>query len=117
MTKWRAYELIKGAPQGVRWFIGWFKILVVLCLGCLTWAQTDHVLKEGDRARDFSVTIDDSKHEQLAATIRGIRGAYAGVIESLGGQLSGSATTLPSTGQSTVIAAVDKSLSIISAGS
>jgi hypothetical protein len=34
-----------------------------------------------------------------------------------GGQLSGSATTLPSTGQSTVIAAVDKSLSIISAGS
>jgi hypothetical protein len=85
MTKWRAYELIKGAPQGVRWFIGWFKILVVLCLGCLTWAQTDHVLKEGDRARDFSVTIDDSKHEQLAATIRGIRGAYAGVIESLGG--------------------------------
>jgi hypothetical protein len=54
--------------------------VVVLWLGCLTWAQTDHVLKEEDRARDFSITTDEGKHKQLAATIRG---GSAGVTESL----------------------------------
>ena len=56
-------NLLRERRSGVRWFIGWFNILVVvLWLGCLTWAQTDHVLKEEDRARDFSITTDEGKH-------------------------------------------------------
>jgi cytochrome c biogenesis protein CcmG, thiol:disulfide interchange protein DsbE len=35
--------------------------LVGLLLGCFAWAQSDHALKEGDRAPNFSITTDHGK--------------------------------------------------------
>jgi len=35
--------------------------LVGLLVGCLAWAQSDHALKEGDRAPNFSITTDQGK--------------------------------------------------------
>jgi cytochrome c biogenesis protein CcmG/thiol:disulfide interchange protein DsbE len=35
--------------------------LAGLLLGCFAWAQSDHALKEGDRAPNFSITTDQGK--------------------------------------------------------
>ena len=47
---------------GVERFFRYSSIaLVGLLLGCLAWAQSDHALKEGDRAPNFSITTDQGK--------------------------------------------------------
>src|SRR6266566_2059786 len=40
--------------------------LVGLLLGCFAWAQSDHAVKDGDRAPNFSITTDQGK--QLTPT-------------------------------------------------
>jgi hypothetical protein len=53
----------RNRRTGVRWGVRWLNIHVaVFCLNWLAWGQTDHALKEGDPAPDFSITTDDGKH-------------------------------------------------------
>lgn len=41
-------------------------VLLTLLFGCFAWAQSDHAVKEGDRAPTFSITTDQGK--QLTPT-------------------------------------------------